>query len=406
MSSWKLIGIAAFLCIIFAVLVSLVPIRATTHLYLEAETIAAGSQDFKELSERFVDLANRKGAIYALEVLRIVELPPNTDLHLLGHVVGDELYKQKGVAGIADCTQEFRNACSHTIVIGALNEFGGEKALTLIRDACERAPGGLGAYTMCYHGLGHGVFAYYGYDLPKTVDFCRKTGTERYHDEEFTQCVGGAVMELMGGGGHDRDRWLAAREKYLDPQHPLWPCSSNVVPSEAKSYCYMYLTPRLLQLAGADLGHPDPMTFPKAFSFCDVLPRTEQRLRDACYGGFGKEFVPLAGARDIRNVDNFSNEAYDNVIIWCALSPAPDGRNACIQDALSSIFWGGENDPEASFRFCALVDNAAGQSACYAELASDVGRYLPERTDLCMRLPASHRGSCSEAAKSGADSFP
>src|SRR3989344_6471857 len=90
--------------------------------YAEARAIGDGARDFKELSDRFAQLARERGGVYAFEVLKQADLPPNTDLHLLGHIVGDELYKQEGLAGIAHCTQDFRNACSHSIVIGTLNE--------------------------------------------------------------------------------------------------------------------------------------------------------------------------------------------------------------------------------------------------------------------------------------------
>ncbi len=363
--------------------------------YTEARTIARGAADFKELSDRFAALAERKGAEYAFEVLRRTQFPPQTDLHLLGHVVGDELYKQKGIEGIAVCTQDFRNACSHSIVIGALDEYGGEEALGLVRDACEKAPGGPGAYTMCYHGLGHGVFAFFGYDLTPTVAFCEKTGTERYHEQEYTECVGGAIMELMGGGGHDREAWLTARVKYLSEDNPLLPCMSGEVPDQAKALCLVYLTPRLLELAGANLGNPDQALFPKALAFCDAIPASEQELRDACFGGFGKEFVPLAGKRDIRRVDEFTDQEYKTAIGWCLLAESDDGRRACIADAVASVFWGGENDPEASFRFCKLAEGVS-RDACYKRLAEDIGRYAQEdiRSDLCSRIPADSRGAC------------
>src|SRR3989344_4478412 len=290
--------------------------------YSEAQTIGQGVSSFKELSDRFTALAREKGAVYAFQVLGRAELPPNTDLHLLGHVVGDELYKEKGVAGITDCTQDFRNACSHTIVIGALTEFG-EKALLMIRDACMKAPGGSGAYTMCFHGLGHGVFAFFNYDLGKTVSFCKKTGTDTYRDREYIECVGGATMELMGGGGHEREAWLLARERYLT-EDPLSPCMDSVIPREAKTICLTYITPRLFGLAGADLGTPDPVYFPKAFSFCDAITKKDQDLRDACFGGFGKEFIVLVGARDIRRVDEFTDEEFMKVGNWCELA-RPEG---------------------------------------------------------------------------------
>lgn len=357
--------------------------------YAEAATIADNVAGFMELQDRFQSLAKEKGGVYAYEVLRRAVLPPNTDLHLLGHAIGDELYQEKGVDGIADCTQDFRNACSHSIVIGTLNEFGGETALGMIRESCKKAPGGSGAYTMCYHGLGHGVFAFFSYDLAQTVEFCKKTGTEEHRDREYIECVGGAIMELMGGGGHDRDAWLVARERYLDPVRPLAPCMDAVIPSETKSQCLVYLTPRLWELTRIDLGSPDPALFAEAFSYCDTIPRAQQKLRDACYGGFGKEFVVIAGERDVRGVDAFSDAVYRKAIGWCVSAGVEDGQRACVAESVSSIFWGGENDPEASFRFCGLVEDASMQDACYARLATAISGFTQgeARTALCARLP-------------------
>lgn len=371
---------------------------AVTHVraYSEATTIGVGVRDFKELSDRFAKLAQDKGAEYAFQILGRAELPPQTDLHLLGHIVGDELYKQEGVDGIAICTQDFRNACSHSIVIGTLNEYGGEPALEMIRDACKKAPGGGGAYTMCYHGLGHGVFAFYGYDLEPTIDFCKKTGTEAYHDREYIECAGGAVMELMGGGGHDREKWLASREKYLREDDPLSPCLDGVVPDDIRELCLIYLTPQLWELADIDLGRPNPALFSDAFAMCDAIPTSRQNLRDACFGGFGKEFVPLAGARDIRGINSFTDEEFGRAIEWCTYAKAPDGIDSCVSEGVASVFWGGENDPEASFRFCALAEKAGYADACYKRLASDVSSYTAgqRRAQLCERIPSAQRGMC------------
>lgn len=364
--------------------------------YEEARFIGAHVSGFNELLSRFQNLAREKGAEYAFEVLLRASLPPHTDLHLLGHGVGDVLYEQNGVKGIAKCTQDFRNACSHSLVIGALGEFGTE-ALPQIREACTRAPGGGGAYAMCFHGLGHGVFAYFDYLFPETVEFCKSTGTAEAGYQEFSQCVSGAVMELMGGGGHNRDAWIASREMYLDDMHPLHPCDTRVIPDETKALCLIYLTPRLFELAGADLARPNPATFPKAFSFCESLPENSYHLRSACYGGFGKEFVVLAGERDIRNVSDYSDDAFKTAISWCALAGNVLGERACLGDAVASIFWGGENNPDGAFRFCALVDEEHA-AACYERLATDIQAYVRDdsmRETLCMRLPKGAQSVCS-----------
>jgi hypothetical protein len=369
---------------------------APSSPYAEAGTIAEGAENFKELETRFQSLAEEKGALYAFEVLRRATLPPNTDMHLLGHSVGDMLFKEKGVDGIADCTEDFRNACSHSVVIGALNEFG-EAALPMIREACRKAPGGSGAYTMCYHGLGHGVFAYFEYDLAQTVDFCRKTGTSEYRDREFIECVGGAVMELMGGGGHDRALWLVAREKYLNPDHPLAPCTDAVIPDEVKAQCLTYLTPRLWQLAGIDLGSPDPKLFAPAFRYCDAIPMSEEGQRSACYGGFGKELLPLVVARDVRSDVQYSDAQLSTVIAWCTSAERGDGQDACVAEALSSAFWGGEHDPATSFRLCGLSEDSSMKNACYLRLAGAIHSYVKDpskHADLCRQLPQEYAGRC------------
>lgn len=377
------------LCLLTTAIAAIVGIewyRSAYTPYIEAESIGKGVTGFDNLSNRFKMLADTKGGVYAYDILRLAVLPPNTDLHLLGHVIGDVLYTQKGIEGIADCTQDFRNACSHTIAIGALNEYGGQAALPLIDEACKKAPGGSGAYTMCYHGLGHGVFAYFGYDLEKTVTFCKKMGTASYNNQQYTECVGGSIMELMGGGGHDNQKWVASRGKYLTDD-PLSPCMDGVIPGDVKNICLIYVTPELFVRAGANLGNPEPSTFSKAFSYCDAIPANKQSLRDACFGGFGKEFVGIAGSRDIRDVASFSDVAYKNVIEWCEMAGVADGTKACIKDAVASIFWGGENNPEGVFRFCSLAGDSL-QISCYGYLGENIMMYTKGATqeNLCNRL--------------------
>ncbi len=364
--------------------------------YTEASSIASGVKGFAQLSEKFQFLAQEKSALYAYEVLRRAVLPPGTDVHLLAHTVGDELYKQKGVSGIADCTQEFRNACSHTIVIGALNEFGSEKALSLIHDACQKAPGGSGAYTMCHHGLGHGVFAFYGYDLSKTVAFCKKTGTAAYRNREYIECVGGALMELMGGGGHDKVAWLASREKYLDAKDPLAPCSTHVIPGEAKGMCYMYLTPHLFEAAGGNLANPQPRDFATAFRFCDRISKSTSDLREACFSGIGKEFPVLALSRDIRSVEVADDNALRQMRDWCALAPHEEAYEDCARSIVSSLYWGGENDPHTVVRFCGLAEEE-DRSRCFTGVFEEAKQYPSLRypgAKLCTLVPVDIQSSC------------
>lgn len=365
----------------------------------DAQNIGKNVTSFEDLSDRFRILAQQKGAEYAFSILRVATLPAQTDLHLLGHIVGEELYAQQGVAGIQVCTPDFRNACSHSIVIGALAELG-EGALPKIKEACEAAPGGVGAYTMCFHGLGHGVFAGYGYELERTIDFCKKTGTDEHNQREYTECFGGAIMELMGGGGHDESLWLESRETYL--QDPLDPCLRKEVPDDLREICLIYITPRIWEVAGISLANPDPTHYAHAFESCDRLPKNEENLRNACFAGFGKEFVPLAAQRDIRTVNSYTDTQLDMIIQWCMSAEAEDGQAACTSEALASLFWGGENDPWVGVHFCQLVADTQGSSAavtesCFSRLGGAIGFFIEDQSlkeQLCAELPYDTQDIC------------
>lgn len=383
-----------FLLILLGVAVALS--YADVQEYPELRGIARAFSDGTDLSSFFERIAREKGAPYAFELLKRAKLPPNIDIHLLGHAIGDELYRQEGIEGMRICTQDFRNACSHAVVVGAFTEFG-EKALPLISTACRQAPGGTGAYTMCYHGLGHGIFAYFGYELSPSMEICQQTGTEARHFREYKECAGGIVMELMGGGGHDRQAWLASRMKYLNSD-PLSPCSTELIPEEVKSFCYTYLTPRLFEYAGADLAMPREEHFSKAFSYCDRISGGRTEDRRACFGGLGKEFIVLALQRDVRAVERASEQELVRMKDWCGLAPHREAEEACIESVVSSLYWGGENSPDVANSFCLLAEGYL-QGSCFEALFKNVAAYISRedtayRERVCSMAPEHSVSDC------------
>lgn len=352
-------------------------------------------QKFSAVREYFVTLANEKGGVYAFEILKRAPLPPNTDLHLMGHAVGDELYKQEGLEGMKYCTHDFRNACSHSIVVGALLERG-LVVLDEINDVCRQAPGGPGAYTMCFHGFGHGVLAFTEYEIPDAVGLCKKVGTAEYNFEEASQCIGGIVME-MHQGIHDPEIWQKKKDKYLTPDDPLRICKEDYMPENAKVLCYSYITPYIFAAAGADEGKPEPETFPKSFSFCDEVEN--DRHRESCYAGFGKEFIVLAQDRDIRRIEDTPTEKLQLAASWCTLAEKEEAKTACLIDILNSLYWGGENDPEVSIRYCSLLTPTSLQNSCFDHLFSITTYYRPDtkqREAICATVPENYVQTCEK----------
>lgn len=352
---------------------------------------------FDDLSTYFKKLADQKGGVYAFDVLKVAQLPPNTDLHLLGHVVGDELFKQKGAEGIKYCTQDFRDACSHTIVVGLFVR-DGVKALKTVSDVCRHAPGGKGAYTMCFHGLGHGVLAYTDYDLEKAIKLCQRTGTPEYNNREYIECVGGATMEMMSGI-NDPVLWQIQSKKYFSTTDPLAPCSTTIYPPETKPICYSYLTPHLFEAAGMDPSNPDMASLQKAFHFCDAIPDSEGSDRSTCYGDFGKEFITLAQSRDIRHISDMTNEQLKKAYSWCSVAGDTNGIDACIRSSIQSLYWGGENKPDAAIRYCNIIPDTKGRQACYDELIGAVSYYIDDthyKENFCNSIQPSFKTQCQK----------
>ncbi len=403
---WGMCKVPLRLIILFTVVVGIFVLAAfgmtkSTETYPEVAYLAEHPPgSFKELSSFFEELATSRGAVYAFSVLREATLPTNTDTHLLAHVVGDVLYEEIGVGGIGVCTDEFRNACSHSLVIGVLTDEG-DAGLPRIAEMCRAAPGGRGAYSMCFHGLGHGVFAYTLYDLPAAVRFCSRVGTPSYGNREYIECVGGIVMELVGGtGGHDPEHFKIAQESFLSAEDPLTPCSGDFIPPEVKSICYTYLTPRLFTAQGGDLGHPGEREFTDAFLSCERIPKEEKENRNACFGGIGKELPTLVQARDIRRIDALTQEQLSTVSHWCALGGTEEAEGACSRAVAQSLFWGGENDPRAATAYCGVSDGRDTQAECYQELVRANAFYHgadAAGARVCSLIPRSLKGECERA---------
>jgi hypothetical protein len=206
------------------------------------------------------------------------------------------------------------------------------------------------------------------------------------------------VMEIISGGDHDRKTWSEKNKKYMRGSDPLFPCNSEMVPQAAKGMCYVYITPHLFNFAGAELGNPKEEDFKKAFTYCDALT-LEDPNRNICFGGFGKEFVVLAKARDIRNVSDISEEEINKVLKWCDLAGNQNDIGSCVMYALGSTYWGGENDRSASVRFCSAVKESDLKDRCFNELIRMVNFYINDsnyKREFCSEIPPEYSANCKK----------
>lgn len=408
-SKWLVLSLAVINILLLAYYLKPAKLSSQTHPqlsdltpwqiaeYPEIDPIKGSNWDFQKLAVFFKTLALKKGGEYAYHALSVAAnhgyLTPNVDIHLLGHAVGDVLYKQKGIEGIKVCTDDLRNACSHSIVVGFLLDNGVE-GLTKAVATCLEAPGGSGAYTMCVHGLGHGVLAYTDYDMRRAAELCGKTGTLKYGNQEVGQCIGGVTMEMMAGV-HDREAWAKQAVNYFKKNDPLAPCDMGFIPKDSLNFCYIYLTPHLFEAAGANLSSPDPKYFNQAMSYCAKIPATDNN-RETCYASFGKEYVVLANSRNVQSVTSMTNDQLKTVYDWCNLGPK-EGLGPCVNSALQSLYWGGENDRAVSIKFCNAIPNQDESKNCFMNLTATVLYYQSDvgyRRSFCQELPAQFQEKC------------
>lgn len=224
-------------------------------------------------------------------LLHALDLPPTGDTHLLGHEVGEMLYSQHGIDGLRQCSRSFLMACYHGLVIRAVGTEG-ERYLGTIFEICRSDHNLL---SQCAHAVGHGLLAWTGYDLPKTLTMCTQVSEEvRYN------CLDGVFMEHVYHAFQPRS---VLTDASLNNPHDV--CLS--LESGYQRACYANQPPYWFALYGGDLkrvgtacgeladstnrescddgyarltytmanGDPD-----KAYGFCQVLGESRT---DACH---------------------------------------------------------------------------------------------------------------------------
>jgi hypothetical protein len=362
---------------------------------------------FDAYKDYFVNLAQKKSAMYAFSVLRNADIPSAISIHRVAHEIGYVHFEQKGLAGIYSCTTDFRYACEHAVVVQALITLGAE-ALQDVARVCSEGPGGVDAYVHCFHGVGHGLMAYLGYDYEEAVGTCKQvydiavtlrpdvTGKRLWHE-----CIGGATMELMDGE-HDKDAQAKAKLTYMPASDILMPCDADFISNEVRPICYSYLKPRFFEAAGVTGGVPSPEAYPKALSYCKKIPDDEFGSRDGCYAGFGAGFAYLITG-DESTFQNASDSAIVHVHELCSLADDSNGRVACDLAALDIIFWSGQSGVSAATSYCSLAPDAGVKGRCFAMLFSYGAYSFPDKTKrsaFCAEFPAEYAETCMSAEPS------
>lgn len=226
---------------------------------------AVSAQTRKEAVRVLVDLL---GAEKSDGLLNAMDLPPTGDTHLLGHEVGEILYSKHGIDGLRQCSQSFLMACYHGLVIRAVGHEG-ERDLGTILGVCQSDRNLL---SQCAHAVGHGLLAWTGYDVPKTLTMCHQVSEEvRYH------CFDGVFMENVY---HVFTPRSVLTEASLNSPHDL--CQS--METGYQRACYANQPPYWFAQYGGDLI--------RVGTACGELG--DSTNREACYDGYARLTYTMA----------------------------------------------------------------------------------------------------------------
>lgn len=345
---------------------------------------------FPEVRDYLTQVAARDGAVSAFDVLIKNDLPRGIDSHLMGHFVGDLLYKEMGVTGLQHCTDDIGFACAHSIVINALLDFGDDFFME-VNQICKQATGN-NSYSMCFHGFGHGVLAYNEYDLPQAIQDCTRVGTLEYDYHETRECIGGVIME-MRGGIHDEILWEENGKKYLDTDNPLTMCQASYMPDEYKSYCYLYITPFIFDsISTADI--PPESAYKPAMSECENAALEHQ---ETCFGGFAKEYISFILGRDIKLVADLTDDQLTALWQSCQATDNPTGQAYCASYAVYNLYRSGTHPYEVSARYCSIVSERGSRSRCFHILEQQVMETdFPHayKAEFCSFIETNHGYAC------------
>jgi hypothetical protein len=221
----------------------------------------------------------------------------------------------------------------------------------------------------CYHGVGHGVMANEGYDLPRALEACRGLAASVAQGA----CYEGAFMEnvvsALGFGAQrtHRSPWLS--------RDPHFPCNALGSDGRVLFHCYQMQTSWMLALYEYD--------FARVARECQDLAG---RLPGVCYRSLG---------RDIAGIAQRSPAA---ITALCASLPrSTEAFEPCLIGALDVIvdFWGDRLRGQAS-ELCRLAPEAS-KPRCYAALTERLGELFVRAQDgdaVCDSFEPGYRQGC------------
>lgn len=295
------------------------------------------------------------------------------DCHQEAHYIGRAAYKVYPKQVFQECDSSCHSGCYHGAMEGVLLEQGTLDVLGSLEDVCRSFDSAFGVFE-CYHGLGHAILAYLNYDLPGTIDECKKLSNTIGF--EINACYAGAFMENIVTGQGFGAAASPHATTWLNETDFHFPCNALEQDYYVQHACYSMQTSWMLYLNNNN--------FDAVVAECHDAP---ENMVPMCFKSLGRD---IAGYT-LRNPER--------IVELCSKVPKENHHyDHCIDGALNVVidFWGPELKGQAS-GLCKLVEGPS-KRICYLILADAIPFIFnnPQEADpVCQSFEEQYRGFCS-----------
>ena len=260
------------------------------------------------------------------------------DCHQEAHAVGRAAYKLEKDKVFKQPDFNCHSGFLHGAMEAFIAENGGNNLPQAVTKLCKSFKTDFERFE-CLHGIGHGFTAYMDYDIPKTLDFCKKLES----DYARRSCYGGVFMEnilVAEGKGAIKahlTNWVS--------EDPHFPCNAVEKDYFVQYECYQMQTSRMLDIF--------KYNFDKVREQCGKAPKD---MVEVCFKSFGRD---VAG-QTLRDPVKIAH--------LCQTVPQ-DYFKECIRGALNVVieFWG-ENLTNQPQQLCNRL-GSDNKAFCYNLLA-------------------------------------
>lgn len=308
-----------------------------------------------------------------VQAITLIKSIPGADCHQRSHKIGRLNYEVVGSKAFKVSNSECQSGYTHGVTEAYFREHGTNNLshnLTLI---CQDEQNGFYAH-QCFHGIGHGLMAFYDYDMPRALKSCDDLQDRPQINKD--SCYLGVFMEnIVGAIGVDEAKKSTATDYHVSSylnSDPLFPCNS--LDERYKSTCYYFQSSRMLQVLGAD--------FQKIAENCEKIDQSYQSNcfsstgRDASFS-FGSDYAGIERACGYANNETF--------------------QLSCIAGASQDKFWD-QTEEDKALAMCRGLVAAAYKQRCYsmlAERARDIVAKPNDRKNFCAKYESDYVSACT-----------